>query len=421
MWRVDSIQSVVINGSIKCEIAMGTIREYYDDVIDRAKKDIDSKDEAYLLGVKANELVQYYVGSYRLTTIERDDNREIRIAKDKAVPRRARFDSRAIVGRDIPLTIIYPIISDPKNLEVIRRRASKYWPSGFKLYSTHDSLQVTVSVNKDGVNQDTKITGAIEDIEKVIGWKNKDVHEGNERLETELSKYIRQKQEQLSADDDLIEEIIAKVPIKLQRRSTTIPMVDLTIREEIKPVYPSAEKKEEPYIEVDKVNAVLKLLKNGGLSFETTPKVYSKKLEEEDLRDILLSHLNIVFEGAATGETFVKNGKTDIHLRIEKRSILRAECKFWKGEERYLSMMEQLFGYLTWRQNYGILITFSRNKNFTSVIDKARTAALNAPTTVNNSLEVIDESHFVTINRLPGDTMKEVTLHHLMFNLYLEK
>ena len=155
---------------------MGTIREYYAEVIDRAKKDIDSKDEVYLLGVKANELVQYYVGSYRLTAIERDDNREIRIVKDKAVPRRAGFDSRVIVGRNIPLAIIYPIISDPKNLEVIRRRASKHWTSGSELYSFHDSLQVTVSVSKDGVNQDTKITRAIEDIETVIGWKNKDVH-----------------------------------------------------------------------------------------------------------------------------------------------------------------------------------------------------------------------------------------------------
>ncbi len=399
---------------------MRTIREYYNEVIDRAKKDIDSKDDAYLLGVKANELVQYYVDSYRLTIIERDNSREVRYSRDKAVPSRAGFDSRVIVGRNIPLTIFYPIISDPRNLKVIRRRASTYRTSGFELHSTHDSFQVTVFVNKDGVDQDTKITRAIEEIEKVIGWKNKDVHEGNERIEPELSKYILQKQEQLSADDDLIEEIIAKVPIKLQRRSTAIPMVDLTIREEIKLVYPKAEKKKEPKIERAEVEAVVKLLKNGGYSLEKTPQVYSE-LKEEQLRDILLSHLNIVFEGAATGETFVKKGKTDIHLRIEKGNILCAECKFWGGEEHYLSMMDQLFGYLTWRQNYGILITFSRNKNFSSVIDKAKTAALNAPTTVNNSLQVIDESHFVTINRFPGDTKKDVTLHHLLFNLYLEK
>ena len=399
---------------------MKTIREYYDEAIESAKKDIDSKDDVYLLGVKANELVQYYMDRFRLAIIERDKNREIHIDKDKAVPRRARFDSRVIVGRDIPLHISYPIISDPRNLEVIRREASTHWTSGFELYTSHDSLSVTIYVNKDGINRETKITGAVEDIEKVIGWKNKDVYEGNGRLETELLRYILQKQEQLSADEDLVEEILAKVPVKLERRSTASPIVDLTVREEIKPVYPMSEKKKEMYIEEDKVEAVIKLLKSTGLSFETTPKVFSKKLDEEDLRDILLSQLNAVFRGAATGETFVKKGKTDIHLRIDEGSILSAECKFWDGEQLYISMMEQLSSYLTWRQNYGILITFSDRKGFTSVIEKAKAAAQNYITTLNNSLRMIDASHFVTTNSLPQDAKKHVTLHHLLFDLCID-
>ncbi|TFF92307.1 hypothetical protein EU546_07665 [Candidatus Thorarchaeota archaeon] len=396
---------------------MGTIREYYDDVIQRAKDDIDSQDDAYLLGVKANELVQYYVNISRLTKIERDNSREVEYEKGKAISRRARHDSRLIVGRDIPLRIIYPIIPKHHNKTVIQNRASTFRSGGNELEFTVDSLIVTVFLNEDNANQETKIRRAIEEIEAVIDWKNSDVQEGNKKLETKLSRYILQKQGKLKADNELIESIIEKVPITLRRRTTSSPTVDLTVREEIKPVYPTPEKIQEPYIKADRVASVIRLLENGGNSFETTPKVYSK-LKEPDLRDILLSHLNIVFEGAATGETFVRRGKTDIHLRFDKGSILCAECKFWHGQKHYLSTMDQLFRYLTWRQNYGILITFSRNKDFTSVVRKAQAAAKDSPTTLDKPLRVIGETHFVTTNGLPEDSRKRVTLHHLLFNLY---
>lgn len=396
---------------------MENINDYYNGVIQRAKSDIDSKPEAYLLGVKANELVQYYVNKFQLPLIERDDSREITYEKEKAIMRRVR-NMPFPIGRDIPLKIFYPIIPKARLKEVIQKQSSTYYP-GYQLDFNDDSLIVTVFLKGDNVNQETKITRAIEDLEKVIGWKNSDVQNGNKRLETTLSNYISQKKKQLGADNKLIEEIIKKVPVKLQRRTTSIPKVDLSVRKEIKPVYPKAKKIEEPFIEADKVEAVVELLKSAGFSFETTPQVFSI-LEEEQLRDILLSQLNTVFEGEATGETFVKKGKTDIHLRIDKGSILSAECKFWDGEKNYLSMMDQLFSYLTWRQNYGILIIFSRRKSFSGIIEKAKSAALAHSTTLKNLLKMRDKSHFVTTSRLPEDPMKYVTLHHLLFNLYFE-
>ncbi len=399
---------------------METIKEYFSNAIQTAIREIDSRDDAYLLSVNVNDLVQFYLDTYQLPLIEKDTNRDLVREKGKAIDimhPRLGFIER----RDIPLTIFYPIIPKPRIKDVIQRGASTFHSfSGDRLDFNGDSLEITVYLNEDDENQDSKITRKIEELEKLISWRNKDVREGNKRFEPELSKYLLQKQKQLSADNELIERIIEKVPINLQRRTTSIPTVDLRVREVIKPVYPKPEKKKEPSIEKDEVKAVVELLKNGGSSFETTPLVYSK-LDEEDLRDILLSHLNIVFEGAATGETFVKRGKTDIHLRIDKGSILSAECKFWDGEEHYLSMMGQLFSYLTWRQNYGILITFSKRMNITSVIDKAKAAAQNSPTTVNNSLRVIDERHFVTTNRIPEDTEKHVILHHLLFNIYYKE
>lgn len=81
------------------------------------------------------------------------------------------------------------------------------------------------------------------------------------------------------------------------------------------------------------------------------------------------------FEGAATGETFNKTGKTDILLRHDGSNLFIGECKFWKGEKNFLSTISQLVGYLTWRDSKAAVIMFVPNKDFSSVVDTAKEAA----------------------------------------------
>jgi len=91
---------------------------------------------------------------------------------------------------------------------------------------------------------------------------------------------------------------------------------------------------------------------------------------EEDLRDVILSSLNGVFEGDAHGEAFSKQGKTDIDLKITKGGVFIAECKFWDGKKTLEEAVSQVLDYLTWRQSHGLIILFSRNQGFTSVLRK---------------------------------------------------
>ena len=97
------------------------------------------------------------------------------------------------------------------------------------------------------------------------------------------------------------------------------------------------------------------------------PTTYADK-NEEALRDHILLVLEPRFEGSATGETFNKNGKTDILLRYQNSNVFIAECKFWNGEKKFLTTIDQLFRYLTWRDSKAAVIIFSRNKDFCSVI-----------------------------------------------------
>jgi hypothetical protein len=72
-------------------------------------------------------------------------------------------------------------------------------------------------------------------------------------------------------------------------------------------------------------------------------------LGEEDLRQHFLVPLNGHYRGEGKGEVFNSEGKTDILIRVEDRSIFIAECKFCGGQKVASGAIDQLLGYLTWR------------------------------------------------------------------------
>lgn len=62
------------------------------------------------------------------------------------------------------------------------------------------------------------------------------------------------------------------------------------------------------------------------------------KIEEEQLRNLILANLNSLFKGTANGECFRKHGKTDICIEYENRSAFVAECKIWSGIKNFLEL-----------------------------------------------------------------------------------
>ena len=108
-----------------------------------------------------------------------------------------------------------------------------------------------------------------------------------------------------------------------------------------------------------------------GRTFETTPKTYSVHGEEE-LRDILLANLNGHYQGDASGETFRRSGKTDIRIEADDRAAFVAECKIWAGTKALSEAIDQLLGYLTWRDCKAALVVFNKNNSkFSGLLEKA--------------------------------------------------
>lgn len=155
------------------------------------------------------------------------------------------------------------------------------------------------------------------------------------------------------------------------------------------------------------------------ISMEKTARTFCK-LHEEELRDVILASLNTHYIGTATGETFNKRGKTDIHIPFENKSAYIGECKIWTGEGAFSKAIFQLFSYMRWRDTKTSLIVFNkRNKDFKNIL---------------KTIEAVLEKEKLCINRtklapnnwqceFKKDTKSEeiVKVNIVIYDLYIEE
>jgi hypothetical protein len=134
----------------------------------------------------------------------------------------------------------------------------------------------------------------------------------------------------------------------------------------------------EPALEEAEYQYIIKIMEDMSVMMERSPSAF-ERLEEEHLRDFYLVVLNGHYEGRATGETFNAAGKTDILIRENNRNIFIAECKYWHGEKSLIEAIDQLLGYLTWRDTKACLVIFNRNKKFGSMLAKLEVAVTGHP------------------------------------------
>ena len=103
------------------------------------------------------------------------------------------------------------------------------------------------------------------------------------------------------------------------------------------------------------------------LVMERSPSAFAE-MDEEALRSHFLVQLNGHYQGQATGETFNYEGKTDILIRANGKNIFIAECKYWAGAKKFVESINQLLGYVSWRDTKTAIIIFNRNRNFSQVL-----------------------------------------------------
>jgi predicted RecB family nuclease len=114
---------------------------------------------------------------------------------------------------------------------------------------------------------------------------------------------------------------------------------------------------------------ILSVIRHEGRTFETTPKTFAVH-DEEEFRDILLAHLNGHYQGDATGETFRRRGKTDIRIEDNNRAAFVATSQIRKGQKKLSQAIEQLLGYLIWRDcKAPIAVVNKHNAKFSGILE----------------------------------------------------
>lgn len=264
---------------------------------------------------------------------------------------------------------------------------------------------------------DTKIIQKQIDEIKGNAFGNLDNQEGakwhisqfNERLPQEIKKIF----ERIKTEKEKEHRVLIELGV-VNLSSTAI---DVPIIRKIVPTPCLIEDKKVAYHINDEIyKEILKHIYNLCKGYERHEGIYKGK-HEEDLRDLIVPSLNTIFIGAnSTAETFNRKGKTDIITKAPDNSnVFIAECKVWRGEKLFSEAIDQLLGYVTWRDTRTALILFVKNSGIIDVIEKAKLTITQHVCCVGYKGQA-EESSFSYIFHTKGDSQSHIVLELMIFH-----
>jgi len=281
---------------------------------------------------------------------------------------------------------------------------------GNMLYFTVADRQLTPEAVKSEVD---KLLGSIE---KYLGFHQSFWSGFREAIKRKAVEQIKIRRDRLMQSHGVAAGL-ASMGIKLKEkpgdpRTYVAPAVKQRLQPQMPPMKPKAAP--EPTLDKAQYQNILTLIRGAGGSIEQSSS-RTRDLDEEALRDMLLVPLNAHF-GTVTGEAFNFTGKTDILIRHEGGNLFVAECKFWGGERQFLATIDQLLGYLTWRDTKAAIVIFNRNVGFSAVVEQIKSLPAKHSAFVSGPTR-LDETSFEFTMKLPNDQDRHVTISILAFDL----
>lgn len=340
---------------------------------------IASKNGDELLNTSTDDLARYYASEFTIDVPELDhdnitvDQREAQI--DVSQDRMRFIDDRSrpfhITGTAVDVEI--PFSGDAQVFKVQPTTFTYNPPRGrISGQTLHFTVQGT-SLTPEKVQ--SEISSFVASVEQYLGWLRNSATPFNDGLFQQAQSQIEARKQKLLADRNLVSGLGFKMRER-QGATTTYAAPSVRRKTPIRPpVASKAPYKPEPVLEEAEYRHILEVLENMVKVMEQSPGAFST-IDEESLRTHFLVHLNGHYEGGATGETFNFEGKTDILIKVDGKNIFIGECKFWKGEKAYLETIDQLLGYLSWRDTKAAILIFNRNKDFSAVLDTISASTL---------------------------------------------
>lgn len=283
------------------------------------------------------------------------------------------FDERVY---DVPaskVTITFPLSGDA---ELLKRRATTFTISG-----TEGEILPT-AVRLDLVEREL----SADVVMARIGSLRKHIDTRVERANADLKKWAPQARDALRRDyenrksrvlSDRAVEAALGIPVT-STGATRVPVPALRRHVALHTRQNQAKFVPEPELAEAIYRDILDQTQSWARALERTPGTLAK-LQEEELRDLLLAHLNAYWQGEAGGELFNGQGKTDILIRSGDRNVFIAECKVWDGPKVASDAIDQLLSYLVWRDSKAALMMFIRTKDPAATILKLHEAIASHP------------------------------------------
>jgi len=396
---------------------------------EKAQEKVDSIRQDQFLSSDAAVLIDHVYSELEILPLELyDDQKEMDTAETKVdvshdPMRFIRSRSGPFYVPGLKVTVSIPYSGDP---ELWRCQPSTFTtapPRGAMRKPNSDGigyLDIIIERPSDALDQDrlkSDLDREINEIKKYLGWINKDVEQGNQDLLRHIKQHIENRKERLKKHSIVAESF--NIPLK---RSPGAPdMQKLPIRRKLARPLPQAPKAPpEPAIADEDYDHILNVIRHEGLSWETTPQTFAKH-DEEELRDIILGHLNTHYQGGATGETFRKSGKTDIRIEDQNRAAFVGECKIWRGPKELMSALDQLLGYLTWRDCKTALVIFNKHIAGFSDIQSKVPATLQSHENIIKPLDSKQAGEWRFLFSSADDPGRSVIVHVFLFNLFVNQ
>lgn len=369
------------------------------------------EDKNQLLNCNEVEYILYLLSKYRIEPLEFDLENKYVTDYEAGIPIDDYGSQRTVTKQVVTYHIPYR-----GNSGLLSFRPSAWLVCAIEIGVKTRINEISFDIVNRGDNPEQITREAnknIESIQQQLANVIKEVKQYNNNLENQITTIVKSRKAELLKQSDLLGSL--GVPIK---KSPDVPDTFAIPAPQKKTIIkkPTASKtsfKPEPTLDSSTYNEILKICHDTGVEIERHPSIYKDK-DEETIRDHFLMVLSPHFQ-SATGETFNKGGKTDILIRHEGTNVFIAECKFWKGIKSYHKTIEQLLGYLTFRDSKAAILCFIKNKELTPVLEQVE-AGTSQHSCFVKSYKKTTDSQFRFNFHLKDDDTRGVELAVLCFH-----
>ena len=337
--------------------------------LESVQKEIRELPNDYVLRTSPTELETYFLGKTLIEPLTLETDR-FESDPPRSVQVDVRYDRNRIFFPDdegpyhVPGTELRIHVPYQGDKMLWRLQASRYGVSGYpEIDAGTETITFVCRFADDTANPEEikkEIHRKLDRLRDAVQNLHHDVEAHNSTAPSRIKAELEAKRQKAFAATNAVSAL--GIPIRRRDEPATyIAPVQRRKLPIIRPT-PSAEAyAPEPELEEAAYQHILQVIQSASLVMERDPKSFAT-LGEEAIRALMLLLLNGHYEGMATGETFNGEGKTDILIRVNNKNVFIAECKVWHGAKKFEEAIDQLLGYVTWRDCKCALIVFNRQK-----------------------------------------------------------